>query len=262
MTEREVWGLGGTMAEYVVAGLEITDPEEFQKYREQVMATVRRYGGTYVIRAGEPEKLEGTWNPKRVSILEFPSAERAKEWYQSPEYSAIIDFRHRAARTDLVLVRGGTPEGSNWGLWLLQKVLHPFAISATPLFILGLIVYFLFSAFGKGIYPGVRSFAGVLLPLIVMTFMFLFHKAQLEKLGDTRVLQWGFFASVLTGFGALALIHFFGRVPITEVVLSGIFSALVFCYASIRESKVFTYYYGMILGFLIYIVVLGFPVLR
>ncbi len=60
----------------------------------------------------------------------------------------------------------------------------------------------------------------------------------------------------------MALIRFLGRVPITEVVLSGIFSALVFCYASIRESKVFTYYYGMILGFLIYIVVLGFPVLR
>ena len=58
------------------------------------------------------------------------------------------------------------------------------------------------------------------------------------------------------------LMHFFGHLPITEDVLSGIFSALVFCYASIRESKVFAYSYGMILGFLIYIVVLGFPVPR
>lgn len=59
--------------------------------------------------------------------------------------------------------------------------------------------------------------------------------------------------------GALArtksvrLIRFFGRVPVTEVALSEIFSALEFCYASIRESKVYAYYYGMILGFLIYI---------
>jgi hypothetical protein len=123
-------------------------------------------------------------------------------------------------------------------------------------------VYFLFSAFGEGIYPGVRSFAGVLLPLIVAAFMLIFQKPQLEKLGEPSVLRWGVFASVLTGFGAMALIRFMGRAPITEVVLSGVFSALVFCYASIRESEIFAYYYGMILGFLIYIVVLGFPVLR
>lgn len=100
-------GLGGsTMAEYIVAGLEITDPAQFQKYSEQVVATVRQYGGTYVIRGGQPEKLEGTWNPKRISILEFPSAEGAKAWYRSPEYSAIINFRQRGATTDLVLVQG------------------------------------------------------------------------------------------------------------------------------------------------------------
>ncbi|HEX2713337.1 MAG TPA: DUF1330 domain-containing protein [Candidatus Acidoferrales bacterium] len=250
------------MAEYIVAGLEITDPAQFQKYSEQVVATVRQYGGTYVIRGGQPEKLEGTWNPKRVSILEFPSAEGARAWYRSPEYSAIIGFRQRAATTDLVLVRGGTPEQSNWGYRLLQKILHPFAVFATPLFILGLMVYFLVLAFGEGIYPGVRSFAGALLPLIVVTFMSIFQKTQLERLGDTRVLRWGFFASVLIGFGMMALIRSFGREPIAEVVLSAIFSVLVFCYASIRGTKVFAYYYGIILGFLTYIVVLGFPVLR
>jgi len=249
------------MPAYVVAGLEITDREEFQKYREQVVATVKRHGGTYVMRGGQPEKLEGTWTPHRVSILEFPNAERARAWYESPEYLAIVGSRQRAARTDLVLVHGGTLE-SNWGLWLLHKVLHPFAISATPVFILGLMVYFLAAAFGDGIYPGVRSFAGVLLPLIVATFLFIFQRPQLEKLGEPGVLQWGFVVAVLTGFGAMALIRFVGRAPITEVVLSGIFSALVFCYAGIRENKVFAYYYGMMLGFLIYIVVLGFPVLR
>lgn len=249
------------MAAYVVAGLEITDREEFQRYGDQVVATVKRHGGTYVMRGGQPDKLEGTWNPSRVSILEFPSAERARAWYESPEYLAIVDSRRRAARTDIVLVHGGALE-SNWGLWLLHKVLHPFAIFATPLFILGLIVYFLVSAFGEGIYPGVRSFAGVLLPLIVVTFLFVFQRPQLEKLGEPRMLKWGFVASLLTGFGAMALVRFVGRVPITEVVLSGIFSALVFCYAGIRENKVFAYYYGMMLGFLTYIVVLGFPALR
>ena len=250
------------MAEYVVAGLEITDPEEFQKYGQQVVATVKQYGGSYVIRGGQGEKLEGTWTPKRLSILEFPNAERARSWYESPEYAAIIGFRRRAARTDLVLVHGGAPDQSNWGLWLLRSVLHPFALAATPLFILGLMVYFLVAAFGDGIYPGVRSLAGVLLPLIAVTFMFVFQRVRLEKFGEPGVLRWGLLASMLVGFGAMSLIRFFGRVPVTEVILSGMFSALVFCYAGIRENKVFAYYYGMMLGFLIYIVVLGFPVLR
>jgi uncharacterized protein (DUF1330 family) len=95
------------MAVYVVAGLEILDPGEFQKYGQHVVATVKQYGGRYVIRGGQPEMIEGTWNPKRISILEFPSAEQAKAWYHSPEYSAIIGFRHRAARTDIVPVHGG-----------------------------------------------------------------------------------------------------------------------------------------------------------
>jgi uncharacterized protein (DUF1330 family) len=78
---------------YVVAGVEITDPEELQKYGEQVRAAVKQYGGTYVVRGGQPEKLEGNWEPgNRVSILKFPSAERAKQWYQSPEYAAIFAF--------------------------------------------------------------------------------------------------------------------------------------------------------------------------
>jgi len=250
------------MAAYVVAGLEITDPDEFQRYGRQVVGTVAQYGGTYMIRGGHPERLEGSWSPKRVSIIEFPSAGQAEAWYHSREYSAIIGFRDRSAKTDLLLVRDGIASPNNWGLWMLHKVLHPFVIFATPLFILGLMAYFVASAFGDGIYPGVRSFAGVLVPLIVVTFIVTFQGARVERLGEPRVLKWGVLASVLTGFGAMALIRFVGRAPITELVLSGIFSALVFCYASIRETKAFAYYYGMMLGFLLYVVLLGFPVPR
>jgi len=250
------------MAAYVVAGIEVTDPEQFQKYGQEVVATVKRYGGTYVIRGGQPERLEGTWSPKRVSILEFPSAEQAKMWYGSPEYSAIIGFRHGGAKTDLTLVHGGTSAASNWGLWLLRNVLHPFVIGATPLFVLGLIVYFVVSAFGEGIYPGIRGAAGVLLPLIVVTYMFVFQSDRLARLGEPGVLRWGFVGSLLVGFAAMEMVRAVGRAPVSEVVLSAMFSGLVFCYASVRDPKVFVYYYGMMLGFLIYIVFLGFPALK
>jgi len=249
------------MPAYIVAGIEITDPELFQRYGQEVVSTVKRYGGTYVIRAGQPERLEGTWGAKRVSILEFPSAEQARAWYGSPEYSAIIGFRQGAAKTDLTLVHGGPPAASNWGLWLLRNVVHPFVIAATPLFLLGLIVYFVASAFREGIYPGLQSAAGALLPLIAVTYLFGFQGDRLAALGRPPALRLGFVGALVIGFGAMAMVHALGRAPITEVVLSAIFSGLVFCYASLREQRVFAYYYGMMLGILGYIVLRGFPTL-
>ena len=76
------------------------------------------------------------------------------------------------------------------------------------------------------------------------------------------MLGWGFVASILLGFGAMELVRAAGRAPVSEVVLSALFSGLVFCYASVRESRVFAYYYGLMLGVLADIVLLGFPTLR
>jgi uncharacterized protein (DUF1330 family) len=54
----------------------------------------------------QPETLEGGWKSKRIVTLEFPSAEQAKAWYHSPEYSAIKGIRQRAAIASFVLVPG------------------------------------------------------------------------------------------------------------------------------------------------------------
>ncbi len=54
----------------------------------------------------QPDTLEGNWKSKRIAILEFPTAEQAKAWHYSPEYSAIKGIRQRAAIASLVLVPG------------------------------------------------------------------------------------------------------------------------------------------------------------
>jgi len=94
------------MAAYIVVDVEITDPNEYQTYAKQTAATIERYGGKFVVRGGEPETLEGDWKTKRLVILEFPSIEQAKAWYNSPEYSAIIGIRHRSAISKMLLVQG------------------------------------------------------------------------------------------------------------------------------------------------------------
>ena len=94
------------MAGYIVADIEITDPDQYQTYSKQVAATLEPYGGKFLVRGGSPATLEGDWKTKRFVILEFPSVEQAKNWYGSPEYSAIKGIRHRSALSKLLLVQG------------------------------------------------------------------------------------------------------------------------------------------------------------
>ena len=94
------------MVGYIVADIEITDSNEYQKYTQQTAATLEPYGGKFLARGGQPETLEGDWKTKRIVIIEFPSVEQAKTWYDSPEYSAIIGIRQRSAVSNILIVRG------------------------------------------------------------------------------------------------------------------------------------------------------------
>jgi uncharacterized protein (DUF1330 family) len=94
------------MPAYVIADVEVTDPAGFEEYRQQVPATVAKYGGRFLVRGGALEAVEGEWRPKRFVVLEFPTLEQAKRWYDSPEYKGPKALRHRTAKTKVLLVEG------------------------------------------------------------------------------------------------------------------------------------------------------------
>jgi uncharacterized protein (DUF1330 family) len=94
------------MPAYLILDIDVQDPEEYAAYRERSPATLEAYGGRYLVRGGPHEVVEGDWDPERVVVVEFPSVERAREWYASPEYQAIVDMRKRAAPSQVVLVEG------------------------------------------------------------------------------------------------------------------------------------------------------------
>ena len=94
------------MAAYVIADVTVTDPQGFEEYRQMVPATVAKYGGKFVVRGGQWEKMEGDWEPKRLVILEFDSVERAKQWWASEEYREAKALRQRTAMTNLIIVEG------------------------------------------------------------------------------------------------------------------------------------------------------------
>jgi uncharacterized protein (DUF1330 family) len=97
------------MAAYLIVDLEVLDQAGFEEYRKQVPETIARYGGRYIVRGGRMDVLEGDWRPTRVVILEFPSVEQAKRWYDSEEYRAPKALRMKTARTNLVLVESVQP---------------------------------------------------------------------------------------------------------------------------------------------------------
>jgi len=55
---------------------------------------------------GAHESLEGDWQPNRVVILEFPSADHVRRWWSSPEYEAAKAIRREAAESRIIMVEG------------------------------------------------------------------------------------------------------------------------------------------------------------
>ena len=91
---------------YVIAQVEVTDPEAYRDYVARAPATIARYGGEYLVRGGAFEVLEGEWNRERTVVLRFPSVEEARRWHSSPEYEGPKALRNRVALTNMVLIEG------------------------------------------------------------------------------------------------------------------------------------------------------------
>lgn len=94
------------MTAFIIAIIDVTDPEGFAAYRELVAPTIEAAGGRYRIRGGAVQVLEGAFQPKRMVMLEFASREAALNWYESDAYAPIRALRLRTARTDVILVDG------------------------------------------------------------------------------------------------------------------------------------------------------------
>ncbi|SLN52306.1 hypothetical protein ROA7450_02624 [Roseovarius albus] len=95
------------MPAYVIAQIDIHDPEEYQIYLQGFMPIFERYDGKLLVTsAKEPILLEGNWDLQRVVVMEFPDTNRAQKWLNDPDYTKLARHRHRSANTNLILVEG------------------------------------------------------------------------------------------------------------------------------------------------------------
>ncbi len=94
------------MAAYLFADINVTDTAAFDDYRGKVGPLVEKYGGKYLVRGGNSEKVEGDWSPTRLVVIEFENMERAKAFYFSGEYKPVMEIRKRASTGNVLLVDG------------------------------------------------------------------------------------------------------------------------------------------------------------
>lgn len=94
------------MVAYVIAEVNVTNPEGYKAYSAVVPGTVEKYGGKFLVRGGKAQALEGDWPECRRVILEFPTAEAARRWYDSPEYEKPLALRKANSNGRLLLIEG------------------------------------------------------------------------------------------------------------------------------------------------------------
>ena len=94
------------MAAYLIAEIDVHDASGYEEYRRLAGLTFSAFGGRFLVRGGSTEAIEGDWSPPRMVIIEFPSAERARAWWASPEYSVARAIRQRTAATRMLLADG------------------------------------------------------------------------------------------------------------------------------------------------------------
>jgi uncharacterized protein (DUF1330 family) len=90
---------------YFVAEIEVTDPAAMRRYGERVPETLAPFHHRYIVRGGNPRTLEGE-PPRGVVVIAFDSVARAKEWYESPAYQALVPLRQSASSGRIFLVEG------------------------------------------------------------------------------------------------------------------------------------------------------------
>lgn len=81
---------------------------EIAEYLMRIDDTLPPFEGRFLVHGQVPEPADGTWEGS-VVVIEFPSIAKARAWYASPAYQAILPLRLRNSQGEAILVEGVSP---------------------------------------------------------------------------------------------------------------------------------------------------------
>jgi uncharacterized protein (DUF1330 family) len=97
------------MPAYLIYRARVHDADAYRAYMARTPAAIAAFGGRFLARGGETVTLEGAPETARVIIVEFPSLEAARAFYDSDIYQQAMPFRRDCADVQMVLVDGVGP---------------------------------------------------------------------------------------------------------------------------------------------------------
>jgi uncharacterized protein (DUF1330 family) len=97
------------MVAYVIVEAKVLDEQALNDYGSIARPSVLQYGGRYLVFSLDGAvALEGL-KPSGIAIVEFPTIERLKEWYASPEYAPALKLMPKALDRRMIYVEGLPP---------------------------------------------------------------------------------------------------------------------------------------------------------
>ena len=94
------------MPAYIIARVQVQDWDAYHQYTKLTPAAIQRFGGRFIVRAGQMETLEGAQETARIVVIEFPAYAQAKAFYHSPEYAQARKLREGAATAQFIAIDG------------------------------------------------------------------------------------------------------------------------------------------------------------
>jgi uncharacterized protein (DUF1330 family) len=94
------------MAAYLIARVNVINWEKYKDYVEATPSVIQKFGGSFLARGGKTATVEGPEEDRRVVLVEFPTFEKAVEFYSSKEYQEAKSFREGAATVSTIVIDG------------------------------------------------------------------------------------------------------------------------------------------------------------
>lgn len=91
-------------AAYLISESQVFDQALMDEYAEKAGPSVAAHDGELIAATTNVAHMDGMSKPPRIVIIRFPSMERAKEWYESPDYQAVLPMRFRASNSSVYFV--------------------------------------------------------------------------------------------------------------------------------------------------------------
>ena len=94
------------MSIYLIANLNIHDRDRYAQYEAGFLEIFEKYNGRILAVDEDQEILEGDYDATRTVLIEFPSHDAAKAWYESEAYQELAEHRWAASDGSTIMIQG------------------------------------------------------------------------------------------------------------------------------------------------------------